>query len=149
MIYGTFVLGCDADYPDVFQKTLDFAVRNHIAVTNFNPLIPMPGTGVYKRMEAEHRLRYKKWWLSDKYRYGETAFIPKHMAPEQLQNGCLKIRTQFYSYPCILRRLLGNPRNLRPANLFVFVLANLISKREIRKKQGQLLGGYLHEADTD
>ena len=149
LIYGTFVLGCDSDFSDVFEKTYRFAVRNHIAVTNFNPLIPMPGTGVYRRMEAEHRLRYRKWWLSDTYRYGETAFVPKHMTPEELQEGCLRIRKRFYSVPCIIRRMFGNPQHLRPGNLFIFLLANFVSKREISKKQGQILGGYLHEADTD
>lgn len=149
LIYGTFVLGCDGDKPDVFEKTYQFAVRNNIAVTNFNPLIPMPGTGVYKRMEAEHRLLYKKWWLSDRYRYGETAYLPKHMTPEELRDGCLKIRTDFYSVRCILKRLFGNPHNRKPGNLLVFLLANFISRREIHQKQGQLLGGLLHEADAD
>ena len=153
MIYGTFVLGCDGDMPDVFEKTFEFAVRNNIAVTNFNPLIPMPGTEVYARMEREGRLRYGKWWLSDKYRYGETAFIPKNITPEGLQNGCLKMRTDFYSYGCILKRLFGNRYNFLPLNFFVFTAANLISRREIRKKQGQLLGGVLgdakDEADAD
>ena len=149
LIYGTFVLGCDGDRPDVFQRTLDFAVRNHIAVTNFNPLIPMPGTGVYRRMEQEGRLIRRKWWLSDTYRYGDTAFLPKHMTPEQLAAGCLRIRTEFYSLPCIFRRLRGSLRYMQPMSLLIFLLANLISGREIRRKQGQLLGGYLHEADTD
>lgn len=149
LIYGTFVLGCDADTPEVFEKTLDFAVRNHIAVTNFNPLIPMPGTGVYRRMEAEGRLRYRKWWLSDTYRYGETAFLPKHMTPEQLEAGCLMMRTKFYSLPCILRRFFGNLTHMRPMTALVFLLANVISGREIRAKQGQLLGGELGAADTD
>ena len=149
LIYGTFVLGCDADTPDVFERTLAFAVRNHIAVTNFNPLIPMPGTGVYARMEREGRLRYRKWWLSDTYRYGETAFLPKNMTPEELQDGCLWMRTQFYSLPCILRRFFGNIVHMRPMIAFVFLLANLISGREIRAKQGQLLGGELGASDTD
>ncbi|MBR2088108.1 MAG: B12-binding domain-containing radical SAM protein [Oscillospiraceae bacterium] len=149
LIYGTFVLGCDADTPDVFDRTLDFAVRNHIAVTNFNPLIPMPGTGVYARMEREGRLRYKKWWLSDTYRYGETAFLPKRMTPEALQDGCLRIRTEFYSLPCILRRFFGNIGNMSPMTALVFLLANFVSGREIRAKQGQLLGGVLGASDTD
>ena len=149
LIYGTFVLGCDADTPDVFDKTLEFAVRNHIAVTNFNPLIPMPGTEVYARMEREGRLRYKKWWLSDAYRYGETAFLPRRMTPEDLQEGCMRMRTQFYSLPCILRRFFGNLRHLNPVTGFVFLLANLISGREIKAKYGQLLGGVLGAPDTD
>ena len=147
--YGTFVRGCDSDSTDVFDRTFEFAVRNKIAVTNFNPLIPMPGTGVYRRMEKEGRLLYKKWWLSDRYRYGETAFIPQHMSPEQLRDGCLKMRTDFYSAKCILKRLFSNPINFLPLNSFVFVLANVISHKEILKKQGQLLGGMLNETDTD
>ena len=149
LIYGTFVLGCDGDRPDVFDRTFEFAVKNKIAVTNFNPLIPMPGTGVYKRMEKEGRLLYKKWWLSDKYRYGETAYMPKNMTPQQLRDGCLKIRTDFYSAGCVIRRLFSNPINFIPLNLFVFVLANIISHKEIHKKQGQLLGGILNETDVD
>lgn len=141
LIYGTFVLGCDGDLPDVFQKTYEFAVRNKLSITNFNPLIPMPGTGVYARLESEGRLRYEKWWLSDKYRYGETAFIPKNMSPEELQNGCLKMRTDFYSVKCILKRLFSNRANFIPINFLVFILVNFISRREIHKKQGQILGG--------
>ncbi|MDO5558465.1 MAG: radical SAM protein [Oscillospiraceae bacterium] len=149
LIYATFVLGYDTDTNDVFRRTYDFAVKHNIAVTNFNPLIPMPGTPVYSRMERDGRLRYKKWWLSDKYRYGETAFIPAGMTPDQLRDGCLKIRTDFYSVRCIFRRLFSNPVNLTPMNMFVFLLANFISRKEIHKKQGQLLGGILNEADTD
>lgn len=149
LIYGTFVLGCDNDGQDVFRRTFEFAVRNKIAVTNFNPLIPMPGTAVYKRMEQDNRLIYKKWWLSDDYRYGETAFIPKHMTPNQLRDGCLKIRTEFYSAGCVLKRLFSNPINFIPLNFFVFVLANIISHKEILKKQGQLLGGILNETHID
>lgn len=149
LIYGTFVLGCDSDHPDVFDKTYEFAVRNKMAVTNFNPLIPMPGTGIYQRMEKEHRLLYKKWWLSDRYHYGETTFLPKNMTPKQLCDGCLTMRTDFYSVGCILKRLFANPINFLPMNLLVFVLANFISRKEIQKKQGQLLGGILNETDVD
>lgn len=149
LIYGTFVLGCDGDGADVFDKTYRFAVENKMAVTNFNPLIPMPGTKVYRRMEEQGRLIYKKWWLSDRYRYGDTAYIPKNMSPEQLRDGCLKMRTDFYSVRCILKRLCSNPIYFKPLNFFVFILANFISRREIHKKQGQLLGGMLNETDVD
>lgn len=149
LVYGTFVLGCDSDTTDVFEKTFEFAVKNRIAITNFNPLIPMPGTSLYKKMEAEGRLLYKKWWLSDSYRYGETAFMPKHMTPEQLRDGCLKMRMDFYSAKSVIRRLFSSPVNFLPLNFFVFILANVISHREILQKQGQMLGGYLYEADAD
>lgn len=149
LIYGTFVLGCDGDSIDVFDKTYAFAVKNHIAVTNFNPLIPMPGTGVYRKMEEQGRLLYKKWWLSDNYRYGDTAYRPANMTPEELKDGCLRIRTKYYSIGCILKRLFSDSMHFRPMNLFVFLAVNLISRKEIHKKQGQLLGGILNETDVD
>lgn len=149
LIYGTFVFGYDNDNTEIFEKTLEFAVKNRLAVTNFNPLIPMPGTMVYKRMEDEKRLLYKKWWLSDRYRYGETAYIPLNMTPEELQRGCLEIRTEFYSVRCILKRLFANPVNFIPWNFIVFLLANFISRKEILTKQGQILGGILNENDVD
>lgn len=149
LVYGTFVLGCDGDHRDIFQRTFEFAVRNRLSVTNFNSLIPMPGTPVYGRMQEEHRLLYKKWWLSDRYRYGDTAFVPKNMTADELRDGCYRIRAKFYSIPCILKRLCSNPVHFRPWNLLVFLLANMISRREIHKKQGQILGGILNETNAD
>ncbi len=149
LIYGTFVMGCDADQKDVFKTTYDFAIRNKMAVTNFNSLIPMPGTGVYRRMEAEHRLRYKKWWLSDKYRYGETAYVPLNMTPQELSDNCLAMRTKYYSIRCILKRLFTNRIHWVPINFIIFLLVNFISRKEIHKKQGQILGGILNETDVD
>ena len=134
---------------DKFDNIFNFAYKNNIAVTNFNPLIPMPGTKIYDRMEKEGRLIYKKRWLSDKYRYGDTAYIPANMTPEDLRQGCLRIRTKFYSVPSILKRLFANKANFTPMNLFVFLLINFISRREIRSKQGQMLGGILGETDAD
>ncbi|MBQ8148227.1 MAG: B12-binding domain-containing radical SAM protein [Lachnospiraceae bacterium] len=149
LIYGTFVFGYDHDDKEVFDKTFEFAVRNHLAVTNFNPLIPMPGTPVYDRMEQEGRLLYKKWWLSDRYRYGETAYQPRNMTPEELRDGCLRIRTQFYSPKCVLKRFFANPIHFLPWNFVVFLLVNVISRKEIHAKQGQMLGGILNETDVD
>ena len=57
--------------------------------------------------------------------------------------------TDFYSAKCIWKRLISNPIHFLPLNFFVFILANIISHREILKKQGQLLGGILNETDAD
>lgn len=149
LIYGTFVFGYDNDDDEIFNRTFDFVVKNRLAITNFNPLIPMPGTKVYKRMKSENRLIYKKWWLSDKYRYGETTYMPKNMTPDQLRDNCLKIRKKFYSFPCIIKRLFSNPVNFIPWNFIVFILVNIISHKEILTKQGQILGGVLNEIDVD
>jgi len=149
MIYATFVLGYDKDTPETIRNTLAFAQRHSFALANFNPLIPMPGTPLYRRLEEENRLVYRCWWLDNRYCYGDTAFYPRGMTPEELKESCREVRFRYYSMGCILKRLFKNRLHHSPGRLALYLAANLISAREIHKKQGRRLGGYLDEADTD
>ena len=87
-IYATFVFGYDGDREETFQKTLEFAEKNKFYTAAFNHLLPFPGTPLYRRLKEEGRLLYDKWWLSDDYNYGDLAFRPRNMSPEQLSNLC-------------------------------------------------------------
>ncbi len=141
MIYGTFVLGYDADGPDAWKYTLEFAQRAQLSIANFNPLTPMPGTALYDRLKAQNRLLTDTWWLDPSYRYGQTIFRPAGMTPEQLAAGCFEARRQFYGYGSILRRSGSGPGLWSdPFKLGVMLLANWISRREILRKQDSRLG---------
>lgn len=141
MIYGTFVFGYDHDTPESFDAALEFAQRHHFELANFNPLTPTPGTPLYRRLEAEGRLLYERWWLDPAYRYGEATFRPRGMSPEALAEGCYRARTQFNRVGSMVRRLAGERHHWQSARrLGQFVLANLISRREIHAKQGVALG---------
>jgi radical SAM superfamily enzyme YgiQ (UPF0313 family) len=149
LIYATFVLGYDEDTKESMEETMRFAINNHFVVANFNPLIPMPGTPLYERLEKEDRLLFKKWWLSNTYCYGDTAYIPRMLSPETLRDGCKAARFQFYGVKCIVKRLFASKMNFKPYNLFLYLALNIISNREIHRKQGRLLGGILDEAGID
>lgn len=141
MIYAMFVLGYDHDTADSIRETYDFAMRNHFAVANFNPLMILPGTALYERMKEKGCLRFDKWWLDDDYRYGDAMFYPESMTCDELMEGCRKARYDFNTYGNILKRMFGAPVNHR--GLFdsvVFLLINLISRSEIHRKQGSALG---------
>ena len=140
MIYATFVLGYDHDTPEAIQETLDFAIRHNFAAANFNPLIPMPDTKLYSRLMSQGKLIYDKWWLEKGYKYGDTVFYPKRMTPDELKEGCKNARFEFNTYRCIFKRLIRNRANLTPLNAFVFLVLNVISRKEIHRKQGKLLG---------
>lgn len=63
------------------------------------------------------------------------------MTAEQLAEGCYWARTQFNKYSSILWRALDfgtNCRNLDNAG--IYLATNLITRREIRRKQGLPLG---------
>jgi radical SAM superfamily enzyme YgiQ (UPF0313 family) len=139
MIYGTFVIGYDADTAETALELAAFAQKHGFAVANFNPLIPTPGTALYTRLEREGRLLYGRWWNTPDYRYGDTAFQPGGMAPKQLAESCRRARYSFYSFRGVMARLRGV--NIKGwLNLWIYLLANIISRISIRQKQGRRLG---------
>jgi radical SAM superfamily enzyme YgiQ (UPF0313 family) len=102
MINASFVFGFDHDGPEVFQETLDFAVRNKLDSINFHILTPYPGTGLFKRLEAEGRILTTDW---DRYDTAHAVFRPALMTPQELERGYAWIYHEFYSWANILRRI--------------------------------------------
>jgi radical SAM superfamily enzyme YgiQ (UPF0313 family) len=141
MIYGSFVFGYDSDTTASFDKTFEFAMRSKLALAQFNSLYPMPGTTLYPRLKKEGRLVYERWWLDDRYRYGETLIKPKNMSPEELRDGIIRLRKQFNTYSSIASRMLNFKANSRSIyHLFSYLMINFVTKKEIMNKQGEPLG---------
>jgi radical SAM superfamily enzyme YgiQ (UPF0313 family) len=141
MVFGSFVFGYDHDTTDSFDRTLEFAMRSKLALAQFNPLIPIPSTPSYERLKKEQRLLFDPWWLDDRYRYGETIFKPKNMTPEELRDGIIRLRHKFNTYGAIAQRMFEPRSNARsPYHLFAYLAINLVTKKEIRNKQGEPLG---------
>ncbi|HEX4933336.1 MAG TPA: radical SAM protein [Gemmatimonadaceae bacterium] len=141
MIYGTFVHGYDGDTPQSFDDTVDFAIRHRFFLANFNPLTPTPRAPLYDRLAAEGRLLYDRWWLDERFRYGAATFVPKGMTPDELTAGCWRARQAFNTAASIAHRFVTPTTLLHPWQAAQFLLGNLISRREIRAKQGVALGG--------
>jgi len=140
-VYGTFVFGYDEDTHETFEETFAFARRNRLFFAAFNHLVPFPGTPLYRRLEAEGRLLYDRWWLSPDYRFGDIAFRPKKLSPEELSALCMKYRTKFYSPRSILYRGMDLQANC--SNLFMttlFYAQNVGSLRDIHLRQQLPLG---------
>jgi radical SAM superfamily enzyme YgiQ (UPF0313 family) len=141
MIYGTFVFGYDHDTATSFDEAVSFAIRNKFYLANFNPLTPTPGADLYRQLQHEKRLIYERWWLDPNFRYGHATFYPRGMTAAELTAGCLRARLRFNTWASLWRRALAPRTNLRsPFRLGVYLLSNLISKREILSKQGRQLG---------
>lgn len=144
MVFGSFVLGYDNDTTDSFARTFDFAMESKLALAQFNPLIPTPATSLFERLKKEERLIYPRWWLDDDYRYGQTIFRPKKMTPEQLAEGCFKMRRDFGAYSSIFKRLVASGANSGSLyNMFGYMAINLASIKEIMNKQGESLGNEM------
>jgi radical SAM superfamily enzyme YgiQ (UPF0313 family) len=139
-IYSTFVFGYDLDTAATIQRTLDFAMEARLEIANFNPLTPTPGSSLYERLKSEGRLLSERWWLEPNYRYGDPIFVPKSMSPDELAQCCFEAKKQFYSWKSIRRRILGSEIGFHWFKTSIIGLANLISRREIYRKQFRVLG---------
>jgi radical SAM superfamily enzyme YgiQ (UPF0313 family) len=141
MVCGSFVFGSSYDSKESIFQTLDFSLKEKLCLCHFNVLFPTPGTVLYKNMEIENRLIYKKWWLDSEFRYGNAAFRPEGITTEELSYYTFKARKEFNRYSNIASRALDFQANSRnPTHLAAFLLSNLASRKEIHKKQGQALG---------
>lgn len=141
LVYGSFIFGYDHDTPEVFARTLEFALESRLFLVNFSALTPTPATSLYARMQQENRLRYASWWLDPDYRYGDAVFLPRQMSADQLTEGCRWARQQFYRYSRIAHRCLWPPSGCTSwSHRVVTGLGNWMTRRALDQKLGQPLG---------
>ncbi|MDO5623838.1 MAG: radical SAM protein [Pseudomonadota bacterium] len=137
-VYGTFIFGYDHDREDSFERAVDFAIDQGLYIAAFNHITPFPGTPLYKRLQAEGRLRYDAWWLDARYRYNELPFTPHGLTAQQVTDGCVQARRRFYGWPSIAKRLW---RNLGDGVLGRnFVPINAMHRGEVSQRNGYPLG---------
>lgn len=85
-IDASFLFGFDEHHKDTFQKTLDFAIDAKIENCHSVILTPFPGTPFYQKIVKENRLLTKDY---SKFDCTNAVFQPKHMTPQELENGAL------------------------------------------------------------
>ncbi len=110
MINGSFVFGFDCDGPDVFDRTVEFAIENKILTATFHILTPLPGSRAFERLDAEGRLLHRQW---DYYDTDHAVFRPLGMSPEELEAGHKQAYRDFGTYGSIFRRCVGLPGTLK------------------------------------
>jgi radical SAM superfamily enzyme YgiQ (UPF0313 family) len=100
-VNGSFVLGFDYDRKDVFTRTADWVEENRLECATFHILTPYPATPLFHQMEAQGRLLHRDWSLYDT---AHAVFLPRHMSPEELENGYAWLYRRLFSHASIWRR---------------------------------------------
>lgn len=139
-LYGTFVFGYDHDDEKSLQDMVAFAKDSRLEIANFNPLMPTPGTPLYQRLKDEGRLLYDNWWLDPHYRYGEPIFEPALISAGELSEAIFAAKEEFYSWPSMITRIFRSHAHLDWRQASVLGLVNIISRREVLRKQHMPLG---------
>ena len=100
MINGSFVFGMDGDEGSVFERTVEWAIRQGIETATFHILTPYPGTALYRRMQEQGRLTTSDW---DLYDTRHAVFRPARMTAAQLEDGYAWAYREFYRWRSIVR----------------------------------------------
>ena len=98
MINGSFVFGMDDDTPEVFRRTVDWAIANGITTATFHIQTPYPGTRLHARLAQEGRLTTADW---DRYDTRHVVFRPARLTPVELKDGYDWAYREFYRWPSI------------------------------------------------
>lgn len=141
IIYGTFLFGLPNDDHELIEKTIRFAQEEKLFLVAFNHVVPFPGTPMYQEYEEAGKLIWKKWWLSDDFRFGQAPFTPHSMTSKRLQEYCHAARKRFYSLRSIAYRSTdysGNCSNFFKSKTFLGL--NLLLRKEVNQKRGLPLG---------
>lgn len=100
MINGSFVFGMDDDGPDVFDRTVDWAVRNGITTATFHIQTPYPGTRLHRQLSEAGRITSSDW---DLYDTRHVVYRPARLTAEELKAGYDRAYRDFYGWGNIAR----------------------------------------------
>ncbi len=106
MVNASFVFGMDGDGPDVFDRTVDWAVGRGIETATFHIMTPYPGTGLYRRMRAAGRMLHEDW---DRYDTRHVVFTPRGMSATELESGYRRAYRDFYRWGALWRGAATKP----------------------------------------
>ncbi|HEY2845070.1 MAG TPA: radical SAM protein [Bryobacteraceae bacterium] len=110
-VNGSFVLGFDHDRKDVFARTAEWVEENRLECATFHILTPYPATPLFRQMESEGRLLHRDWSLYDT---AHAVFRPKHMDPEELEQGYGWLYHRLFSHASIWKRRPDDWRAVAP-----------------------------------
>jgi radical SAM superfamily enzyme YgiQ (UPF0313 family) len=100
MINGSFVFGLDHDDSDVFNRTVEWGVRNGITTATYHILTPYPGTPLFNEMDKQGRIVTRKW---DLYDTRHVVYRTQGLTAGALEDGYREAYKEFYSWSNIFR----------------------------------------------
>ncbi|OEH84544.1 B12-binding domain-containing radical SAM protein [Desulfuribacillus stibiiarsenatis] len=109
-VQAGIIFGFDTDTKEVFKNTLDTCIQLGIDGVTVSVLTPLPKTPIYKKFKREGRLLTEDW--SEYNGKTRVAFQPQNMTPQELFDGYMWFRKEFYSLSSITRRVMKSKTNV-------------------------------------
>jgi radical SAM superfamily enzyme YgiQ (UPF0313 family) len=107
MVNASFVFGMDDDDETVFERTVEWAIRQGIETVTFHILTPYPGTALHQRLSIEGRITSANW---DLYDTRHVVFRPARLSPEVVEAGYWRAYREFYRWGSIFKSAAAHTR---------------------------------------
>lgn len=117
MINGSFVFGMDDDDEDVFDRTVDWAVRHGVTTATFHIQTPYPGTRLHQELASQGRITSRNW---DLYDTRHVVYRPAKLSPQALKAGYERAYRDFYGWRNIARGALAHEGSKHRAKHFFY-----------------------------
>jgi radical SAM superfamily enzyme YgiQ (UPF0313 family) len=127
-----FVLGLDHDSEAVFDRVFHFLEENRVGMALFHVLVPIQGTPLFEKLQAEKRLDAS---ALNEHGPNQAGFTPAAMSREALDAGFWELNERFYSIGSILRRLVLVRPDRHYLRRLPMVVANLYIRHLVRSRQ--------------
>lgn len=117
MINGSFVFGLDSDGPDVFKRTVDWAIQHAITTATFHVLTPYPGTRLYENLVMQKRIVTSDW---DLYDTRHVVYKPAILDSREIEAGYRWAYKEFYSWQNIFKAARNHEQKLKKLKHFMY-----------------------------
>jgi len=94
-VNGCFVIGLDAQGPEVFQQVFDFVRDTELNEVQITLQTPFPGTALYERLRTQNRLLDPTAWRM--CTLFDVNFKPNGMSVDELKQGFRDLAVKLYS----------------------------------------------------
>ena len=124
-IYGAFIFGIETDTVDSLDETIEFARDCGIALAQFIPMTPLPGTVDFNMMNRGKkafkplRPNYDYWLDPD---HPRVLYRHPYLKAEQIVNGVERAWRDFYSFFSVLKRARRFRFLLEPRKFLIYLV---------------------------
>ena len=129
-ILASMIVDPETDSPESLEHTVEFLIRNPVAVLYLYILTPFPQTRLHARLERDGVLLSRDW---SRYDGLHCLYPPRSVSPQQLEAEFWKAQQKFYSLSSILRRY-------SKLSHYTLILPNLVNRQLVKEKIHPMLG---------
>jgi len=131
-VLGALIYGLDSDSKQDLYDRSNFAIESKMDAMQATIVTPLPGTGLFNRLEKENRLIYtdfpKDW---EHYHFLEVVHQPGKMQPEELMEAMWENWDILYKHRTIQKKMLHTLKATRDARAAAWSYVSNVERHNV------------------